>query len=682
MLSIKRAKETAVRAALVLFVLFVALAIGAANTKSTAKANDIMHETVGGITYGYYINSSGEYSAATITSVDLNGKTECVIPETVGGAKVCSIAKGVFAGNTEVTKIALPDGMTSIPAFSFDGCTSLKELDLNRVTGFSSVIRGGYVYQVPGEMPALETISVADDNRELCVYDGVLMTKKGKGRIVCYPSADPRTRYEIPSFITGFANGSFISTQNLKEIAVNENMTQDELSIAFINCDSITAVDLGMVSRKVCVDAKFSGLKVKEFKADPENTFYTAVDGVLYSKDMTTLYAYPVRKEQSSFTVPEGVKEIGASAFEGSLLEEFILPRSLTRLRYNSFAYCANLKSITIPNNVGGIANNAFYECTSLEEIVIPPHTNSIGDSLAELDAVIKGEEGSYAEKWASEHRMPFKPVTIERYDQDIVCDMEEKTIDLVCGEAPKCIEVSAKTPIELKVSDDSVASASEIESGYVEIKPVGAGTATLTVKAERTDVFKSDEINMTVKVTKKEPIGVAKMGQMISVAPSVKGVCGQTASLDAAASTALTYESSSPAVISVSRGGKVQFLKPGSAKVEITAAATDKYYGARKTVTVSSTLARPNVKLTLKKGKTKIAWKRIPGATQMQVYVKYPGKKKFKLAVTKPAKVVSVTHKGLTRGKTYSYKVRARTKVGGKYYYSKFSKAKKVRAR
>jgi hypothetical protein len=36
--------------------------------------------------------------------------------------------------------------------------------------------------------------------------------------------------------------------------------------------------------------------------------------------------------------------------------------------------------------------------------------------------------------------------------------------------------------------------------------------------------------------------------------------------------------------------------------------------------------------------------------------------------------------HRGLTKGKTYKYKLRAFTKVGGKKYYSAFSKVKTVK--
>ncbi|WP_317856422.1 GLUG motif-containing protein [Chakrabartyella piscis] len=46
-----------------------------------------------------------------------------------------------------------------------------------------------------------------------------------------------------------------------------------------------------------------------------DNPYYTAVDGVLFNKDMTTLMVYPSAREGSTYTVPESVTSIGSYAF-------------------------------------------------------------------------------------------------------------------------------------------------------------------------------------------------------------------------------------------------------------------------------------------------------------------------------------------------------------------------------
>ena len=50
---------------------------------------------------------------------------------------------------------------------------------------------------------------------------------------------------------------------------------------------------------------------------DPENQFYTALDGVLFSKDLTTLVRYPPHKCNAEYTFPAELKTIIASALDG-----------------------------------------------------------------------------------------------------------------------------------------------------------------------------------------------------------------------------------------------------------------------------------------------------------------------------------------------------------------------------
>lgn len=54
---------------------------------------------------------------------------------------------------------------------------------------------------------------------------------------------------------------------------------------------------------------------LKGINVDPNNEFLCSVDGVLYSKDMTKLYNYPICKEGTSYHVPGTVKEICCTAF-------------------------------------------------------------------------------------------------------------------------------------------------------------------------------------------------------------------------------------------------------------------------------------------------------------------------------------------------------------------------------
>lgn len=93
--------------------------------------------------------------------------------------------------------------------------------------------------------------------------------------------------------------------------------------------------------------------------------------------------------------------------------------------------------------------------------------------------------------------------------------------------------------------------------------------------------------------------------------------------------------------------------------------------------------LTKPTLKCSKRMKKAnKLTWSKVAKASGYQLYIKYPGKKKYVKALTKNSTVKSVTHRGLKRKKYYYYKLRAYVKVGGKYYYGPFSKAIKVKVK
>lgn len=82
----------------------------------------------------------------------------------------------------------------------------------------------------------------------------------------------------------------------------------------------------------------------------------------------------------TSITVPDGITEIGAKAFQAlKSLRSITLPDSLTTIGYGAFAGCTSLESITIPENVkelpAPVTNNVqeglFANCKALKSVTI-----------------------------------------------------------------------------------------------------------------------------------------------------------------------------------------------------------------------------------------------------------------------------------------------------------------------
>ena len=102
-----------------------------------------------------------------------------------------------------------------------------------------------------------------------------------------------------------------------------------------------------------------------------EGSIFKLQDGVLYDSENLIR----VLDWQENVVVPEGIKYIGADAFNAystqtpnnmETLKSITLPESLVSIGKNAFQACKALESITIPKNVSEIGGGAFSNCSSL----------------------------------------------------------------------------------------------------------------------------------------------------------------------------------------------------------------------------------------------------------------------------------------------------------------------------
>ena len=94
---------------------------------------------------------------------------------------------------------------------------------------------------------------------------------------------------------------------------------------------------------------------------DENNTKYKSVDGNLYTKDGKVLIQYASGKDATHFSIPDGVTEIGAGAFD--CCEHLIgisIPDSVTTIGANAFYYCYNLVGVVVPTSVKEISYYSF----------------------------------------------------------------------------------------------------------------------------------------------------------------------------------------------------------------------------------------------------------------------------------------------------------------------------------
>lgn len=193
--------------------------------------------------------------------------------------------------------------------------------------------------------------------------------------------------------------GGFNSCEKLTGLVLPEGLEIIE-SHAFCGCEAIASMRIPS-SVKVFDGSCFADCNIKEYVVDEDNPYFTAVDGVVYTKDLTKLVAFPSAYPNKHFVVPDTTKIIGDSAFmdshidsielpdslemiegwafEGSTIKSIAIPDSVTEIGELAFRFCEELEHVKLPNEIKILPDQLFSCCSKLETITIPATVERIG---------------------------------------------------------------------------------------------------------------------------------------------------------------------------------------------------------------------------------------------------------------------------------------------------------------
>lgn len=152
--------------------------------------------------------------------------------------------------------------------------------------------------------------------------------------------------------------------------------------------------------------------ELTQITVDSGNQYFTALDGVLYSKDMKTLVQYPNGKSGTAFTVPDGVETIGGSAFYGAKLTGVTLPDGLLTIKDQAFQEAPLLATAAFPASLSAIADGCYYGCAELTEITFSnPGKWTMDNPFTSCPKLftVWGWPGSSAEDYAKRYNYLFK---------------------------------------------------------------------------------------------------------------------------------------------------------------------------------------------------------------------------------------------------------------------------------
>lgn len=199
-------------------------------------------------------------------------------------------------------------------------------------------------------------------------------------------SADGQYNYEVDAAGKAILTGYLGKDTQVAVPATMDGIVVTGLSGTFRDNDKITKIKIPAGITAVDETAFAGCYCVEGFEVDPANqSMISDGDGVLLSKDGSTLLRYPVGKHQSTGTyrIPSGVVNIGGYAFEGYNTPSIEIPSNVRVIGDYAFANTRNFNGVSVwEEGTQTIGSYAFYKCTNLgllDQGALPSTVSTIG---------------------------------------------------------------------------------------------------------------------------------------------------------------------------------------------------------------------------------------------------------------------------------------------------------------
>lgn len=258
---------------------------------------------------------------------------------------VTEIGNYVFAYNESLREITIPDSVVSIGDMAFYSCYYLVNTTIGKgvesigdeaftgCTGELTINSKAIVetdYMIGSNSPLLK------DSKFSRIIIGDNITKIGDGVFSNYSTV---LRVDIPSTVISIGQGAFMSCRAIQSITI-PNSVSEIYSLAFAGMHYMTSITIPESVSEIGEQVFYGCTSLRSFngKYASEDNRCLVVDGKLIAF---------APSELTTYTIPQGVSEIG----------------------YGTFSGCVSLTDVTIPSSVTSIEEEAFMDCSALATI-------------------------------------------------------------------------------------------------------------------------------------------------------------------------------------------------------------------------------------------------------------------------------------------------------------------------
>jgi uncharacterized repeat protein (TIGR02543 family) len=336
----------------------------------------------------------------TVTSIGSNAFNSCRSLTEINLNKVSTIADSAFK-NTALQSIDL-SGVSSVSYFLFDGCASLKTVNMetstadlsmymfNNCTSLSSVSLPKGISAIPKGAfygcSSLESMVIPDTVLTIGIkaFYGTGITTLTVGDNVnsigddAFAHCSNLTTATLGKSVVAIPADIFYEDAKLTSITINGSIT----SIGSNAFDGTGLKSFNIPATVTSIGTMFCANTSAVITVDKDNEAFAVEGGALYDKAITKMIECSPATS-GAIELPTTVKEIGAHAFDGcSKVTSVKFDGELTTIGKYAFNNCTGIVTMDIPETVTTIGDYAFMGCTSITTAVVPSAITAIPNGL------------------------------------------------------------------------------------------------------------------------------------------------------------------------------------------------------------------------------------------------------------------------------------------------------------